>query len=205
VPWRLSPIPPTKDITGKVVAVKERTALKAGEGSHWPSGKHLLVYGEHRLEDATRAGYLVLVEGETCSLTLWFHGEPALGIPGAGTVAKTLHQGHVAAHPLIYVVEEADASGKDFVKNVVARLAALGWQGELKVVRLGVKDVSEMHALVEGRHAGRDGAADRTRAVRGRGQCGEDLGRADAGRRMGGEGGASLAGRRGRWAWHCCR
>jgi hypothetical protein len=105
----------------------------------------LLAYGEHRLGDAERAGYLVLVEGETCALTLWHHGQPALGLPGAGTVHKTLHLGHVANRPLIYVVEETDDAGRDFVKNVAARLAPLGWAGTLKVVRLPTKDVSELH------------------------------------------------------------
>jgi hypothetical protein len=136
---------PYKDISGKTIAVKERRSLKAGKGSYWPSGKPLMAFGEHRLEDATRADYLVLVEGETDSLTLWFHGEPALGIPGAETVAKTLHLGYVANRHTIFAVEETDASGKDFVQNAADRLAALGWAGELKVVRLGVKDVSELH------------------------------------------------------------
>jgi hypothetical protein len=95
--------------------------------------------------DAERAGYLVLVEGESDCWTLWYHGEPALGLPGADTPTKTLALGYVANRPLIHVVEETDAAGKDFVKNVAARLAALGWTGTLKVMRLGVKDVSELH------------------------------------------------------------
>jgi hypothetical protein len=136
---------PFKDITGKTLCVKERTALSAGSGSYWPRGKRLLAYGEHRLEDAERAGYLVLVEGETDALTLWYHREPALGIPGVGSVGKTLALGHVARRPIIYVVEETDPAGKDFVKNVAERLRALGWAGTLKVVRLGVKDISELH------------------------------------------------------------
>jgi hypothetical protein len=136
---------PYKDITGKTLCVKERTALSAGSGSYWPRGKSLLAYGEHRLEDAERAGYLVLVEGETDVLTLWYHREPALGLPGADTVGKSLALGHVAGRRLIYVVREPGGSGNAFVPNVVARLTALGWSGTLKEVRLGVKDASELH------------------------------------------------------------
>jgi DNA polymerase-1 len=136
---------PYKGAGGKTLAVKERTALKAGDGSYWPKGHRLLAYGEHRLDDTQRAGYQVVVEGESDCWALWFHCEPALGLPGADTVNKTLHQGHVAGRHLIYVVEEPDGGGRDFVKNVAARLAALGWKGELKVVRLPVKDASELH------------------------------------------------------------
>jgi DNA polymerase I-like protein with 3'-5' exonuclease and polymerase domains len=136
---------PYRDAGGRTVAVKERYALRAGDGSRWPKGRPLMAYGEHRLEDAQRAGHQVIVEGETDALTLWFHGEPALGLPGAETAAKTLHPGHVAGRPLIYVVQEPDAAGTDFVANVAARLAGLGWRGALKVVKPPVKDVSELH------------------------------------------------------------
>jgi DNA polymerase-1 len=136
---------PYKDAGGKTLAVKHRTTLRAGDGSRWPADKPLLAYGEHRLEDAQRAGYQVIVEGESDCCTLWFQGEPALGLPGADTVHKTLHLGHVAGRRLLYVVEEPDGGGNDFVKNVAGRLASLGWTGTLKVVRLPLKDASELH------------------------------------------------------------
>ena len=66
----------------------------------------MLAYGEERLADAVAAaGHLILVEGESDCWTLWFHGHPALGLPGADTVKKTLHLGHVAAVGTIYVVQ----------------------------------------------------------------------------------------------------
>src|SRR5260370_14925069 len=61
-----------------------RTALIAREGSRWSKGKGQLVpYGLERLSDARKAGYLVLVEGESDCWTLWYQGFPALGLPGA--------------------------------------------------------------------------------------------------------------------------
>ena len=36
-----------------------------------------------KLEEAREAGYAWLVEGESDSQTLWYHEEPAVGIPGA--------------------------------------------------------------------------------------------------------------------------
>jgi putative DNA primase/helicase len=61
-----------------------RTALIARNGSRWSKGKGQLVpYGLERLSDARKAGYLVLVEGESDCWTLWYQGFPALGLPGA--------------------------------------------------------------------------------------------------------------------------
>src|SRR5437764_492629 len=49
-----------------------RTALVAKEGSRWNSGEGGIVpYGLERLEEARKAGYLVLVEGESDCWTLW--------------------------------------------------------------------------------------------------------------------------------------
>jgi putative DNA primase/helicase len=90
---------PYRDGSGKTVEVKQRARLSGNTGSRWPKGKPLLVYGEDRLEEAGRSGYLILVEGESDCWTLWFHGEPGLGIPGVEAVAKTLQQGHVAGCP----------------------------------------------------------------------------------------------------------
>src|SRR5262245_13086772 len=137
---------PYKDASGRTVEVKQRTRLQAKDGSYSPKGQRLMAYGEERLEEATRAGYLTLVEGESDCWALWFHGEPALGLPGAETVDKTLCQGHVACVRTIYVVQETDAGGQQFVTNVRQRLAALGWRGTLKVVALSdAKDPSELH------------------------------------------------------------
>ena len=44
--------------------------------------KHRL-YGGWKLHEARKAGYVFLVEGESDAQTLWYHGEPAVGIPGA--------------------------------------------------------------------------------------------------------------------------
>jgi hypothetical protein len=136
---------PYRTPDGKEV-VKRRTALRAGDGSFWPKGVPLLAYGETRLDEAIKAGHLVLVEGETDVLTLWFHGIPALGLPGTDTVQKTLHLGHISNIPLIYVAEEGDEGGEVFVQNVGRRVASLGWCGQLKVVRFpDAKDVSDLH------------------------------------------------------------
>jgi hypothetical protein len=137
---------PYKDAGGKTLAVKERHALAAKDGSKWPKGERPLGYGEDRLGDATAAGYLVLVEGESDCWSLWRHDVPALGIPGADTVEQTLFSGYVSAIKTLFIFREPDAAGGDFVQNVADPLARLGWQGEAKVVTLdGIKDASDLH------------------------------------------------------------
>jgi DNA polymerase I-like protein with 3'-5' exonuclease and polymerase domains len=137
---------PYKDGTGRTVAVKQRTALAAKQGSFWPPDQKLMAYGEERLEDAASAGYRVLVEGESDCWTLWFHGFPVLGLPGSNTVAKTLAPGHVFGVKVLYVVQEPDGGGIQFVRAVAAKLAELRWDGEVRVVRLDPhKDANDLH------------------------------------------------------------
>ena len=61
----------------------------------WRKGSKTCLYGLWRLEelhgcavvgggDTPLAPQVVLVEGESDSHTLWHHGIPALGLPGAG-------------------------------------------------------------------------------------------------------------------------
>src|SRR6266511_1859502 len=97
-----------QDAASRTAAVKQRTRLVAGEGSYWPSGQPVLAYGEDHLEDAHRLEFLTLVEGESDCWTLWFHQQPALGLPGAETVHKTLCLRHVDTIRTIYVVREPD-------------------------------------------------------------------------------------------------
>ena len=85
-----------------------RTALVAKEGSHWSKGSGEIVpYGLERLEEARKAGYLVLVEGESDCWTLWYHHFPALGLPGVEMV-RTLKEAYLAGIDTLYIVREPD-------------------------------------------------------------------------------------------------
>src|SRR5829696_7963248 len=68
---------------GQEAAVRFRVSLDGTEKFRWRSGNQPLPYGLRLLEETYRAGYVVLVEGESDCHTLWFHEIPALGIPGA--------------------------------------------------------------------------------------------------------------------------
>ncbi|AEG14986.1 phage/plasmid primase, P4 family [Desulfofundulus kuznetsovii DSM 6115] len=124
-----------------------RTALRAKDGSKWAKGDGKPVpYGLWRLAEAREAGYLVLVEGESDCWTLWYHGFPALGIPGADMTEK-LKLEHVKDIPRLYVVREPDKGGDTFAAGIAKRLAGWKtWQGEAYEVRLtGAKDPNDLH------------------------------------------------------------
>ena len=134
------------DPTGKLIAVKRRTALKAKEGSYWPKNTPLAAYGQWRLDAAHKTGFLILLEGESDCWVTWHHGLPALDIPGASAV-KTLERAHIEAIETIYVHREPDNGGKCFVPGVAERLAALGFQGKVYELRMpnGIKDPADLH------------------------------------------------------------
>ena len=136
---------PYKNADGTTARIKRRTALVAKEGSFWPKGAPLVVYGQERLGEARTQGFLVLGEGESDGWTCWYHGFPYLGIPGAGA-ARTLQADHLMGIDRLYVIEESDGAGPALVHGVARRLRELSWQGQAFVVRLpDAKDPNELH------------------------------------------------------------
>jgi AAA domain len=123
-----------------------RTALVAREGSHWSKGPGEIVpYGLERLEEARKAGYLVLVEGESDCWTLWFHHFPALGVPGVEMVS-TLKEAYLAGIERLYIVREPDAAGARFVTHLEQLLQTWKWPGKAYMVSLvDAKDPNELH------------------------------------------------------------
>jgi hypothetical protein len=123
-----------------------RTALVAKEGSRWSAGEGKIVpYGLERLEDARKAGYLVLVEGESDCWTLWFQGFPALGLPGA-EMTELLEASMLSGIDRLYLLQEPDSGGTAFVSHLAKRLTEWRWQGKACVVRLsGAKDPNELY------------------------------------------------------------
>jgi AAA domain len=123
-----------------------RTALVAKEGSHWSKGSGEIVpYGLERLEEARKAGYLVLVEGESDCWTLWYHHFPALGLPGVEMV-RTLKEAYITGIDKLYIVRESDAAGARFVQHIQQRLQTWKWPGKAFVISLvDAKDPNELH------------------------------------------------------------
>jgi hypothetical protein len=134
-------------MTGEPVFCRTRLALGGPKRFRQPIGVGLEAYGQWKLDEAARAGFLVIVEGESDCWALWHHDLPALGLPGSNT-AKTLEKEHVQSVGTVYISRETDAGGKAFVEGVTRRLAELGFTGKVYVLTMpdDLKDPADLHA-----------------------------------------------------------
>lgn len=126
---------------GEERSVRLRLAM-AGEGRfRWRSGDKPMLYGLWRLQDFRTEGYVILVEGESDTHTLWHHNIPALGVPGASTWKAGWAE---ALDGLtVYVWQEPDQGGETLVRSVGKSLP----QARLLAAPPGRKDPSECHIL----------------------------------------------------------
>lgn len=119
----------------------------------WSSGSgRPIAYGLWQLTHAK--GDLYLVEGETDSLTLWLYDFACIGIPGAD-LTGCLQEQALSGFSRVFIVKEADRpkpgrkhGGETFEEGLTARLAALSYDGEVRVLDmedLGCKDANEAH------------------------------------------------------------
>jgi putative DNA primase/helicase len=125
---------PYYDEDGELVAKRYRLAL-ADDGNtqrfRWRKSDKATLYGLWRLDDARDKGFVLLVEGESDCHTLWHHGYPALGVPGASTW-KAEWDVLFADIPTIYLVVEPDQGGKTLLK----RLTQSSLKDKIKTIRV---------------------------------------------------------------------
>jgi hypothetical protein len=131
---------------GTEAAVRFRVELEKGDDGdgrfRWKSGAKLCLYGLERLDEAREAGSVVLVEGESDCHTLWHHGIPAVGVPGATNWNEARDAGHLDGIDRIFVLVEPDKGG-DAVSGWLARSAI---RDRAWLVELGEpKDPSGLH------------------------------------------------------------
>ncbi len=128
---------PYYDADGNEMALRYRRALNGAERFFWRRGARLAPYGMQRLRDARKAGWLLLVEGESDCWTCWNHGLSALGIPGKATWREEWARLLDGLDVVLW--QEPDAA--DLVGRVAQDVPGL------RVIRApdGVKDVSEAH------------------------------------------------------------
>lgn len=138
---------PYWDAAGNATAIRFRTALVKADPDNrfrWQKGARTSLYGLWRLQPGP---FVVLVEGESDCHTLWFHGVPAVGLPGAGNWREDRDAPHLEGFTTIYVVIEPDDAGTG-LKN---KLAQSGLQPRMRVISLGgYKDPSGLHLDDEG-------------------------------------------------------
>jgi hypothetical protein len=136
---------PYRTEAGQEGAVRFRVGLeKSEEGDdrfRWRTGSKPTLYGLWRLKRISKAGWVVLVEGESDTQTLWYYGFPALGIPGVETWKEAWVE-HLEGIEKIYVVIEPDEGGA----TLKDKLSTSGIHDRLHVLELGwYKDASELH------------------------------------------------------------
>ena len=135
---------PYKDERGKTIRVRRRLTLrKASSGKdgrfRWARGTDTALYGLGSLAQIRKLGWVILVEGESDCHTLWFHGIPALGIPGAQNY-KAEWSAHL--HDLEVLVWREPDEGGD---KMVAKLRELLPKAKVLTPPEGIKDISQAH------------------------------------------------------------
>jgi hypothetical protein len=91
---------------------------------------------------------LLIVEGESDTLTAWHHRWPCLGVPGA-TMGHTIERADVDWAERVGIVREPGDAGAKFVQAVAKRLRALGFTGEIVEITVHPhKDLSALHIAV---------------------------------------------------------
>ena len=130
---------------GKEAAIRKRYAKKEFRWMRGSKGK-ICLYGEWKLPGIRKAGYAVLVEGESDTQTLWYLGIPAIGIAGASMFKD--HQTMGLQDLKLYIHKEPDGGGDTFYRKLTHALAETGFSGEVYVwscQSLGKKDPSDVY------------------------------------------------------------
>jgi hypothetical protein len=128
-------------VGGEELAVRLRIAFD-GDRFRWKkSGTKPCLYGLNRLAEARQRGQVALVEGESDCHTLWLHGIPAIGIPGAANWREERDARHLDGIETIYVIIEPDRGG-DTVRQWLRQSTI---RHRAKLVTLPTKDPSALH------------------------------------------------------------
>jgi hypothetical protein len=130
---------------GSEVCVRFRVALTGKPKVMTRKGDRQRLYGLWRLGEAREAGCVLVVEGESDAQTAWYHGRPAVGVPGASAF-RDVWAAELEGVARLYVVVEPDAAGE----MLWEKLASSPLRERLYRVELdGAKDLSELHLVGE--------------------------------------------------------
>src|SRR5215208_4664482 len=133
---------PYPDEEGQEAAVRFRVSLDGPEKFRWRSGDKPRPYGLSLLEESRKAGYVVLVEGESDCHTLWCHEIAALGIPGTSNW-RDGWASYLDGIEKIYALIEPDHGGDTLRENLTGCEAI---RERLYLLELGEhKDPSALH------------------------------------------------------------
>lgn len=135
---------PYMDEMGQVVANRQRYHPESSVRFTWDKGSRVHLYGLWKISKIREKGYVILVEGESDTQTLWLHQEPALGVPGASAFSQDWVPALEGLR--IFIHQEPDIGGETFIRKVCVALASKNPSCEVYRIQVqGVKDPSELH------------------------------------------------------------
>jgi putative DNA primase/helicase len=134
-----------------------RIAMRGADGSQWvsPSTLPIAVYTPPAsVRTTVDPESLIIVEGESDCWSAWYHGVPAIGIPGADHADK-LELEHVQSFSSVYLLREPAPAGgptykegvETYLQNIQHRLKKIGYKGNVFEFTMpdGLYDLSELH------------------------------------------------------------
>ena len=130
------------DENGNIIATRFRHHPKSKLRFTWNKGDKSNLYGLWKLKDFSDE-YIVLVEGESDTQTLWHYDVQTLGVPGA-TNFKKEYKRSLYNFKKVYVHCEEDEAAIKFV-NTVAKTLYPQEVYKINCTALGAKDPSELH------------------------------------------------------------
>jgi putative DNA primase/helicase len=116
---------PYADRDGELLTNRYRIAVGGADKFRWEKGSTTTLYGLHKLEEAEKAGYVMLVEGESDCHVAWYRDLPAVGVPGVDNWREGWAL-HLDGIPKIFVVVEPDEAGKKLWRSLVRCNALVG-------------------------------------------------------------------------------
>jgi hypothetical protein len=110
---------PYRDADSQEAAVQFRVSLTGEDRFRWRKGDKACLYGLWRIAEARQRAMTVLCEGSSDVHTLWRHGVPAIGLPGA-TGWRDAWAPLFDGIATLYVVIEPDQGGQAVLKALGA-------------------------------------------------------------------------------------
>ncbi len=104
------------DESHQVRAIQKRLSSADSPRFIWRRGDHPIPYGLWKLMEIRSAGFVIIVEGASDCWTLWFHGIPALGLPGASTWKPEYARLLEGVEAYLWI--ESDSGGQTFLQSV---------------------------------------------------------------------------------------
>ena len=96
----------------------------------------------------------MICEGESDCHTLWYHGEPALGLPGAANWNENRDASFFDNVPVVYVIHEGDKGG-EAVEDWLSKSRIRDRARLVSLDKWGVKDPSALHVQDPGQFKAR--------------------------------------------------